>query len=52
MISFEKETRRVVQTKDIDDRNQMERIEIDVSHLPEDEIAGLPEITDALDEYS
>ena len=52
MISFEKETNRVVQTKDIDDRNQIERIEIDVSRLPEDEIAGLPEITDTLDEYS
>jgi hypothetical protein len=52
IISFEKETHRVVQTKDIDDRNQVERIEIDVSRLPEDEIAGLPEIIDALDEHS
>lgn len=52
IISFEKEARRIVQTKDIGDRNQMERIEIDVSRLPGDEIAGLPEIIDALDEYS
>lgn len=52
IISYEKETRRVVQTKNISDRNQMERIEIDVSHLREDEIAGLPEIIDALAEHS
>lgn len=52
MISFEQDTNWLVQTRDINDRNQVEQIEIDVSRLPEDEIAGLPEIIDALDNHS
>ena len=51
-MSYEKEARRVVQTRDIEDRGQMERIEIDVSYLSEDEIAGLPEIIDAIAKHS
>ena len=51
-ISFEKETRRVVKTKSINDRKQVERIDIDISHLTEDEMAGLPEIVDAINKYS
>ncbi|MFC6906918.1 hypothetical protein [Halalkalicoccus tibetensis] len=51
VISFEEEARYLLQTMDWDNE-QVERIEIDVSHLSENNIGSLPEIVDAFAKHS